>query len=260
MGGDWDPERYLLYADERERPFAELLGRIPEIPARRVIDLGCGPGSATLTLTRRWPDAEVIGLDSSPAMIARAERDSPGPDYRVGDLREWAVGAEQADVVISNATLQWVPGHRDLWGALVASVRPGGVLAFGVPGNFDQPSHTLLEEVAELEPFRLATRGVPRPRAFAAAVYLADLAALGCVVDAWETTYLHVLRGEDPVFAWTAATAARPMLDALGGEDRERFAEEYRRRLAGAYPVGEVVPGAVLMPFRRIFVVARVPG
>lgn len=251
----WDPERYLAYADERGRPFVELVARVGATAPRRVVDLGCGPGNLTALLKARWPDAEVAGVDSSPEMVAAA-RSVVGVDFSVGDLRTWRPD-EPVDVLVSNATLQWVPGHLDLLPDLVGHVAPGGWLAFQVPGNFDEPSHTLRRDLAAEPAYAAFTAGVATPDAFDAATYLERLAGLGCAVDAWETTYLHVLTGEDPVFTWVSGTGARPTLQALPDDLRPAFADELKRRLRAAYPAG---PAGVVLPFRRVFVVAQVPG
>lgn len=255
MAHTWDPDRYLTYADERGRPFVEMLARIDASSPTRVVDLGCGPGNLTRLLAERWPDADVTGIDSSPEMIAKATADVPGIAFRVDDLRAWASSDETADVVVSNATLQWLPDHLDLLPALVARVRPGGWLAFQVPGNFDEPSHTIRKDLADDPAYAAHTAGVAVPDSHDPAVYLDVLAGLGCTVDAWETTYLHLLTGEDPVFAWVSGTGARPTLQALPGELRARFEGEFRERLRAAYPSH---PYGVVLPFRRIFVVARV--
>lgn len=254
----WDPERYLTYADERGRAFVELVQRIDAQDPGAVVDLGCGPGNLTNLLAERWPDAAVTGLDSSAEMIAAARATTSSVTYDVADLRDWLAGpAEPVDVLVSNATLQWVPGHLDLMPALVARVSPGGWLAFQVPGNFDEPSHTIRTELAEQEAYAAHTAGVAVPSSHDAATYLEALAALGCTVDAWETTYLHVLHGEDPVFAWVSGTGARPTLQALPSGLREQFEAEFKARLRAAYPDHG---HGVVLPFRRIFVVARVPG
>lgn len=260
MTEQWDPERYLTYADERGRPFVELLARVPAADPATVTDLGCGPGNLTVLLQRRWPGAAVTGVDSSAAMLRQARADHPGLHFVHADLRDHLAGAPPVDVLLSNATLQWVPDHRALLPRLVAAVRPGGWLAFQVPGNFDEPSHALRRALAAEPAYATATRGVAEPAAHDALTYLTDLRALGCDVDAWETTYLHVLDrdryGDDPVFTWISGTGARPTLQALG-DLRPAFEAELRRRLRTAYPE---VAGAVVMPFRRVFVVARVPS
>jgi trans-aconitate 2-methyltransferase len=250
----WDPERYLTYADERGRPFVELLARVDAADPAVVVDLGCGPGNLTALLVERWTGAHVVGLDSSAEMIQKARATTPAVEFRVADLRDWVTGSDQADVLVSNATLQWVPGHLELLPDLVARVSPGGWLAFQVPGNFDEPSHTIRAELAAQAPYAEHTAGVAVPGSHDPEAYLHALRGLGCEVDAWETTYLHVLDGEDPVFTWVSGTGARPTLQALPADLRVRFEEELRRRLRAAYPAHD---GRVILPFRRIFVVAR---
>jgi trans-aconitate 2-methyltransferase len=263
MTHSWDPDRYLTYADERGRPFVELLARIAAVHPRQVVDLGCGPGNLTTLLADRWPDAAVHGLDSSPEMIAKARATDDRIAFDVADLRDWAAARAtsaasaypKVDVLVSNATLQWVPGHLELLPDLVARVAPGGWFAFQVPGNFDEPSHTIRRDLAAEAPYAEHTRDVAVPASHDPATYLDALAALGCTVDAWETTYLHVLTGEDPVFTWVSGTGARPTLQALPDDLRPGFEEEFKRRLRAAYPPRD---HGVLLPFRRIFVVAQV--
>jgi trans-aconitate 2-methyltransferase len=256
----WDPEQYTRFADHRDRPFHELVARVGAEAPRSVVDLGCGPGTLTRTLAERWPTAHVVGVDSSPEMIERAallagERLT----FRLADLRDWVAGrageGTAYDVVVSNATLQWVPDHLDLLPELVSVLAPGGWLAVQVPGNHDAPLHAILRELAGTEPYAAHAAGVadrftlPDPED-----YLRVLAGLGCEVDAWETTYLQVLQGEDPVFEWISGTGARPVLQALPDDLRARFEAQYRARLREAYPRQEY--GTVL-PFRRVFAVAH---
>lgn len=255
---DWDPEHYGRYADERSRPYGDLVRRIGARRPERVADLGCGSGQLTASLRQLWPTAEIVGVDSSPAMIAKARTIKGVDDLRFieRDLREWRP-AHGTDVMISNAALQWVPGHRDLLPGLVERLSDGGWLAFQVPGNFGAPSHVLLHELAGTEPYAQHTAGLARSSSAEPVEYLADLAALGCTVDAWETTYLHALTGEDPVFTWVSATGARPILQALPDDLRESFEAEYKARLRAAYPTQ---PYGTVLPFRRIFVVAQRTG
>jgi trans-aconitate 2-methyltransferase len=250
----WDPATYLRFADERSRPFTDLTQRIGAVDPSTVVDLGCGPGQLTATLAERWPDARVLGLDSSPEMIERARgQSSDHLAFEVADILEW--GPDQpVDVLVSNATLQWVPHHRALLPRLVSWLGPGGWLAVQVPGNFAEPSHTLLRELASDPRFAVATPDPERPNAFGPDVYLEDLSALGLGVDAWETTYLHVLTGDDPVFAWISGTGARPILQALSDDQREVFVAEYKVLLRAAYPAQ---PFGTVLPFRRVFVVAQ---
>ncbi|WP_265520603.1 methyltransferase domain-containing protein [Oerskovia flava] len=248
---DWDPTRYLQFTHERSRPMVELLARVPG-QARRVLDLGCGPGHLSVLLRERWPDAEITGVDASPAMIARARAEDRRGTYVQADLRDLPP-ERRADVVLSNATYQWLPDHLELLPELTEHVDDGGTFAFSVPGNQDGASHRLLAELAAHPPYAAYTADVVRSGAHGAATYLDVLARPGWHVDAWETTYLHVLPGEDPVFAWISATGARPVLDALPADLRPEFEDAYRAALRAAYP--RVAYGTVL-PFRRVFVVA----
>lgn len=257
MAHTWDPDRYLTYADERGRPFVELMARVGAEAPASVVDLGCGPGNLTSLLRERWPDADISGLDSSPEMIEQARSAEPSITFEVADLRGWAAAGDPVDVLISNATLQWVPDHLDLLPSLVGRVRPGGWLALQVPGNFEEPSHTIRRDLAAEAPYAEHTRDVAVPSSHDPVVYLEALAGLGCTVDAWETTYLHVLTGPDPVFAWVSGTGARPTLQALPDDLRPAFEDEFRRRLRAAYPERD---GRVVLPFRRVFAVAQVPG
>lgn len=253
----WDPEKYLAFGDERGRPFFELVARIGAAAPRTVVDLGCGPGNLTVDLAKRWPDADILALDSSPEMISRAtER---GLCARVADLREWTPSPD-TDVVISNAALQWVPGHDAVLRRWAADLPSGAWLAFQVPGNFTADSHRLARAVAAEEKWRkalgdMALRGTDAVAS--PAEYASLLGERGWVVDAWETTYLQRLTGDDPVLRWIEGTALRPIRAALGDEDWAEFCAELAPRLRSAYP--RSADGATFFPFRRIFVVAHKP-
>ncbi|MFJ8083703.1 trans-aconitate 2-methyltransferase [Streptomyces sp. NPDC096205] len=253
----WDPAQYLRHADHRARPFADLLARVPDLPSARprIADLGCGPGNVTALLADRWPTAHITGHDNSVEMLDRAHVEHAGDniDFAYADVRTWTP-SEPYDLIISNATLQWVPGHTERFPAWITGLRPGGTLAFQVPGNFDAPSHRLMRTLA-------ARHGVGdvlrhEDAVLTPAAYLSRLADLGCTVDAWETTYVHVLQGEDPVLDWVKGTGLRPILTALADdpEARDAFVRDYRQALREAYPS---TPHGTAFAFRRVFVVAR---
>jgi trans-aconitate 2-methyltransferase len=279
----WDPAQYLRFAGERSRPFYELLARVGAEDPRRVADLGCGPGELTAELAARWPGAEVTGLDSSAEMIsaARAFQDSaagsgggsrsrvtgsaaPVPDAQadpvarirwvLSDLRDWQP-AEPHDVIVSNAVLQWLPDHLEVLARWPTLLAPGGWLAVQVPGNFDQPSHQILRDLAGSPRWRPLLRDVPLNRQSAEpAQYLDLLARAGCEVDAWETTYQHVLPGDDPVADWYKGSGLRPVLAALDPAQAAEFLAEYGAGARAAYPRR---PYGTVLAFRRVFVVAR---
>jgi trans-aconitate 2-methyltransferase len=258
----WDPGQYRRFADERSRPFADLLARVRAEDPRLVVDLGCGPGELTARLARRWPGAEVRGVDNSAEMIAEAQKlagqDGAAPgagrlSFTLADVGSWQPD-RPADVIISNAVLQWIPDHLGVLGRWAGFLAPGGWLAIQVPANFDQPSHAILRELASSGRWRSQLAGVQLNRQAAEpAEYLDLLARAGLAVDAWETTYLHVLAGDDPVLEWYRGTGLRPVLAALTPEAAAEFTAEYGARVRVAYPA---VPYGTVLPFRRVFAVA----
>jgi trans-aconitate 2-methyltransferase len=257
----WDPAQYLSFADERSRPFYDLTGRIAAVSPRSVVDLGCGPGQLTASLAERWPGADVLGIDTSADMIEAARRlaDAGAPrrgtlTFRIEDVCDWRPEAP-VDVIVSNAVLQWVPSHLDLLPRWAGWLADDGWLAFQLPGNFDQPSHAVLRELATADRWRAALADAELNRQSAdPAVYLDLLARAGLTVDAWETTYLHVLTGPDPVTEWYKGTGLRPVLAALESAQAAEFISEYGERVRKAYPAA---PYGTVLPFRRVFVVAH---
>lgn len=252
----WDPARYLAFADHRSRPFFDLVGRVRADAPRRVVDLGCGPGNLTETLVERWPDAVLEAVDSSPEMVAAArERGLPA---ELGDVCRWQPG-EDSDVVVSNAVLQWVPGHEELLVGWVKRLPHGAWLAFQVPGNFGGPSHLRVRELAAAPRWRAPLAGVLRHEhpVLDPEGYAGLLSDAGCEVDAWETTYLQRLTGPDPVLEWVTGTALRPIRSALDDAAWQEFRAELAPLLRADYPAR--ADGTTWFPFRRVFAVARVP-
>jgi trans-aconitate 2-methyltransferase len=257
----WDPGQYLSFADERSRPFFELAGRIAAEKPGYVVDLGCGPGQLTAELARRWPQATVLGIDSSVEMIEAATAARYGGDgfggrlsFELGDVRDFRTD-RPADVIITNAVLQWVPGHLELLPRWAGYLAPGGWLALQLPGNFDQPSHAVLRDLAGSGRWRDRLAGVQLNRQAEDPIsYLDVLARAGLAVDAWETTYLHLLHGPDPITEWYKGSGLRPVLAVLSPEEAREFVEEYGERVRAAYPAA---PYGTVLPFRRVFAVAH---
>ena len=251
----WDPAQYGRFAAERGRPFLDLVGRVGAAAPRRVADLGCGPGQLTALLTQRWPQATVEGIDSSPEMIAAAQ---PGErlSFRVADVADWDPAG--TDVIVSNATLQWVPEHRSLLTAWAAALPPDGWLAFQVPGNFDAFSHVLMRSLAESRRWASSLAGILRHEDAVGTPeeYAQLLLAAGLEADVWTTTYLHGLSGPDAVLEWVRGTGLRPVMQALPPASYALFEQEYAAQLRQAYPATE---HGTLFPFRRVFAVGRRP-
>jgi trans-aconitate 2-methyltransferase len=264
----WDPGQYRRFAAERARPFFDLLAQAQVTDPRLVADLGCGPGDLTATLAQRWPAATVIGVDNSAAMIEAASGGPAGGasggapggpagqrlSFVLADIRDWAP-ERPADVIVSNAVLQWVPGHLDLLARWAGMLAEGGWLGIQVPGNYDQPSHAVLRELTQSPRWRPLLDGVALNRQAAdPGDYLDVLSAAGCAADVWETTYFHVLPGEDPVIEWYKGTGLRPVLNALTPALAGEFVAEYGARMREAYPAR---PHGTVFPFRRVFATGR---
>ncbi|GAA3605887.1 methyltransferase domain-containing protein [Marihabitans asiaticum] len=263
----WDPTQYDRFADERARPFRDLLHRVDAQQPRLVLDLGCGNGRLTLELAARWPDARVVGVDSSPEMLAaaRERQGSDAVEWVEADLTDWQIADLDAapDVIVSNATLQWIPMHLPLVQRWLDALAPGGWFAMQVPGNFESPTHALMRQVAAEHPRRAELEAATkRFGAGEPSTYLQILSAAGLAVDVWETTYLHVLdpdaEQENPVLEWVSGTGLRSVLDLLT-DDQERavFLADYGDRVAQAYPR---TAAGVILPFRRVFAVGHKPS
>jgi trans-aconitate 2-methyltransferase len=260
----WDPAQYGRFAAERARPFHDLVGAVRNTDPVDVVDLGCGPGDLTAELARRWPRARVVGIDSSPEMIAAASHlaRSGRLEFSTGSIELWGPEPASVDVVVSNAALQWVPGHLDLLPHWLAALRPGGTLAFAVPATHSGPVAGAVREIVgsarwarRLEPvLRGESASWSASPVRSAAEYLDALASLGAAVDVWETTYLHVLPGDDPVLDWYSSTGLRPYLGALDPAAAQLLRTEIRDRLRTLHPRQ---PYGTVLPLRRIFVVAR---
>jgi trans-aconitate 2-methyltransferase len=251
----WDPDQYLRYAGARLRPAADLLARVPLEQPAEVFDLGCGAGNATRLLAARWPSAQVTGVDDSQPMLSKAREAWPEARWIQADMGRWAAPTP-ADLIYSNAALHWLPDHGQLLPRLMRMLRAQGVLALQMPRNFAAPSHTAVAETVRHGPWkaRLQHLLVPAPVS-EPEVYFDMLQPHAAELDIWETEYLHVLEGPDPVKEWTKGTWLKRFLDALDVAEAARFEADYADRVRCAYPVR--ADGRTLFPFRRLFIVAR---
>jgi trans-aconitate 2-methyltransferase len=247
-----DPTQYALFSDERSRPFFNLLERVPDRPYREIVDLGCGTGVLTQSLAERWPEAHVVGLDNSPQMLAGASKfEIPGRlEFVQGDIGAYD---QPADLIFTNAALQWVEDHGSLFPRLAGLVRPGGVFAVQMPDNFHEPSHTLIETTVHSGPWAARLEGYERPSVQPLRFYLDILLGLGFQLDAWTTTYHFLLQGENAVLEWMKGTTLQPILSRLDVDMSKAFLAAYGAALRQQYPP---TSHGTHFPFRRIFFVA----
>ena len=256
---EWNPQQYLKFADERTQPSIDLAQRIRIDHPASIIDLGCGPGNSTAVLRERWPDAEIVGLDSSEEMIEQAARDYPAGKWVVGDAA--CVPPDRGyDIVFSNAALQWIPDHERLIPRLFRLVNRGGSLAVQVPANHGSPLHQALVTVSRSPQLRAFTTGREGLLHYHEAEYYYDiLSPMADVVDLWETSYYHILSSHQDLVEWYKATGMRPFLASLPDEEaREQFQKEVLAAAKDAYPIQK--NGKILYPFKRTFFIAYAAG
>jgi trans-aconitate 2-methyltransferase len=252
---DWSSAQYLKFEDERTRPARDLLAQIPLERPRRVVDLGCGPGNSTELLVARYPDAEVIGLDSSPDMLRQARERLPQLSFVQAELATWrAPGA--TSLLFANAVFQWVPDHGVVLQRLLAALQGGAVLAVQMPDNTDEPVLALMREIASRGPWirnaavnHAARDELPRPEA-----YYDLLKPLASRIDIWHTVYNHVMAGPEAIVEWFKGSALRPFLATLDARLAGEFVAAYTAEIKKHYRPR--FDGKLLLRFPRLFILA----
>lgn len=250
----WSATQYSLFEQQRTRPVRDLVAAIPLASAQTAVDLGCGPGNSTEVLAERFPDATVTGLDSSDDMLREARQRLPNVSFELADIGAWNP-AQTYDVILANASLQWVPDHAALYPRLVSRLNAGGVLAVQTPDNLEEPAHRLAREIAASSEWASRIGDVTHPDRHPAAYYFELLRPHCAEVDVWRTTYHHPLAGgHGAVVEWFKGSALRPYLQKLDEAAQQAFLDTYLRAISQAYPALD--DGTVLLPFPRLFIVA----
>lgn len=251
----WSAKQYSTFENERTRPVRDLVAQLPSADAvRAAVDLGCGPGNSTEVLAERYPDATVTGLDNSDDMVAAARKRLPALRFETADIGTWDP-PESFDVILANASLQWLPDHKTLYPRLVGKLVEGGTLAAQTPDNLEEPAHLLMREVADTGPWAAKLAEARLHERHNARWYYELLQPVCARVDVWRTIYHHPLAGgAAAVVEWFKGSALRPYLARLDAAEQTAFLERYEAALAKAYPA--LNDGTVLLPFPRLFVVA----
>jgi trans-aconitate 2-methyltransferase len=255
---DWDTALYLKFEAERTQPARDLLARV-SVNVRRIVDLGCGPGTSTQLLAARFPDAEIVAIDDSEEMLVAARARLSGITFLKRDIAAWRPTV-RPDLIFANAALQWLPDHHDLVPRLMSFLAEGGCLAIQMPDNLQEPSHALMRMVAADGPWADRLVPVAKTRGLIGAYsdYYNWLKPLSARLDIWQTIYVHPLSGVGAVVDWFRGSALRPFLNLLDECEREQFVARYMRELADAYPAEP--DGRLLFLYPRLFVVAVKPG
>jgi trans-aconitate 2-methyltransferase len=247
-------KQYVTFETERTRPVRDLVAAIPNMEVRTAVDLGCGPGNSTEVLAARYPRATITGVDKAPDMIEAALKRLPRLTFELGDIESWEPPAP-CDVILANASLQWLPDHATLYPRLLSRLAAGGTLALQTPDTHNEPSHLLLKEVASQGSWAAKLAHSGRSPIQGARWYF-DLLRRHCSrLDVWRTTYHHPLAGGSAaVVEWFKGSALRPYLSRLTPAEQRAFIDKYQSALGEAYP--PLDDGTVLLPFPRLFIVA----
>ncbi|MCB1542881.1 MAG: trans-aconitate 2-methyltransferase [Rhodoblastus sp.] len=253
--GDWNPALYLKFEGERARAARDLLAQIPLQRPALAYDLGCGPGNSTELLHRHFPSTELIGLDTSEAMLAHARKRLPDAHFlreSVDDFRP----DHAPDLIFANSVLQFTPDHPDLFARLMSYLPRGGCLAVQMPDSAREAAHALMRMIAVDGPWRARLMPVVKSRAMIAdAQDYYDWLSPHCArLDLWRTTYVYRLDGAQGVVDWFAGSALRPFLNPLTEKEREAFLAAYRREIIKEY--APRADGMILLPYPRLFIVA----
>lgn len=253
----WHADTYSQFLDARTRPARDLVAAIPDVCNPQVIyDLGCGPGNSTALLTQRWPEAKVIGVDSSDDMLDKARATHSDIEFIKGDIAHFAP-TEKADIIFSNAALQWVDDHPQVFAHLIKQLNPNGILAVQMPNNFHNPSHQvtidILQNVSDWTPLLKNLRyGKLNQPMYQLADYYDLLNHNGLTqIQLWETTYYQEMADAKAIFDWTKSTGLAPVLAAMSSDEKSHFEAQYIDKIAKSYP--KQTNGKLLFPFQRIF-------
>ena len=252
---DWSAQQYLKFEDERTRPPRDLLAQVPLTEARKIIDIGCGPGNSTELLVKRWPNATVVGIDTSTAMLRQARERLPKVTFIEANVAHW-VPPDGTDLLFANAIFQWVPGHLKQLQRLLGRLPEGGVLAAQIPDSLEEPAHLLMREVAREGPWskQLSEKARLRDEVPEPGGYYDALSPLCRHLDIWHTIYNHPLPDATGIVEWVKGTGLRPIMEMLEASERKQYLAEYTARVAAAYhPQAD---GKVLFRFPRVFIVA----
>lgn len=251
----WNPDLYLKFKRERTQAVKDLIFRIKKEKPERILDLGCGPGNSTGELRKRWPEAEIIGLDSSEEMLEKARSSYPDIEWVQADGGEDLSFLEKFDIVFSNATIQWIPGHKRLLNNLVELINEDGILAVQVPNTKYMPIRIAINETAEDDKWQKKFHNMKQYIHYEELSFYYDVLYKDVKeIELWETTYNHVMLDHESIIEWYNSTGMRPYLEKLEQWEKDEFAESVLKKIRKSYKLQS--DGKVLFPFRRLFFIA----
>lgn len=248
---DWNSSQYLKFEKQRTQPARDLLARLKDLSPRNAADIGCGPGNSTSAIAEFFPNADIIGIDTSANMIEKAKSKYQNLNFKLCDASDLD---GKYDLLFSNACLQWIPNHEKLIPALMNKLNENGVLAVQIPMNGEEPLFRLIKEIAEEPEWGLQNANIQPNETLTPTEYFNILTDCSSSFDMWEVKYYHNLPDHRALVDWVKGTRIRPYLDCMNEAQGAAFENEILERSKELYPIQN--NGEVLLGFRRFFFTA----
>ncbi|MBP3359680.1 MAG: methyltransferase domain-containing protein [Clostridia bacterium] len=250
----WNSEQYLKFKKQRTQPAIDLAKRISVEHPNNILDIGCGPGNSTSVLKKIFPQACILGVDSSEDMIKKAKELYPDINFKLCDVTTELDKLDKYDVIFSNACLQWIPNHKEFIPMLFNSLNENGVLAVQIPMNGRETLFKIMNEVISEPQWDFSSMSIETNETLLPEEYFDILSSCTENFDIWETVYYHNMPSVEAMVEWVKGTRLRPYLNALDKTKAENLEKEITKRAAMLYNTQE--NGEIIFKFRRFFFVA----
>jgi len=252
---EWNPELYLRFEKERTLPVHDLISHIELTDPKRILDIGCGTGTSTRALLAKWPDAKIIGMDNSKAMIEKACISTDKIQWVLSDADMDPLPSGTYDLIFSNASLQWLKNTDELLKNAFDAINKGGAFASQIPYGTSMPINIAMHKTANSEKWISYFREFDPPPYYRLITYYYDaFCTLTSNISIWETHYNHIMPSHRHIIEWYKSTGMKPFLDKLDDPNlKKEFEDDVLSEIINAYPFQK--DGNVLFPFRRLFII-----
>ena len=245
----WNPEKYNQFKTIRYKPFFDLADLVSGENLRDCVDVGCGTGEQTAILSEKFPDANFLGIDSSPEMLADSKMmETDNLKFKLSTIEDFAVDGSKWDLIFSNAALQWSDNHEALFPKLISKLNPSGQFAVQMPSQKENALNRILLEMVSEKPFRDYFDGFVRNspmltiEEYAEVMFAEGLTDLDLSVK----IYPIIAKEETELFDFISGSALIPYMERLSNEHVEAFKLEYLLRIKKAFGTFPAI-----YPFKR---------
>ncbi len=252
---EWNPEKYLLFKKQRTQPSIDLAQRLRNLTPNSIVDIGCGPGNSTAVLRNTFPNAKILGIDSSESMIQTARKSYAHDSKMKFEVCDAQNLSGTYDLLFSNACLQWIQNHRELLPMLMSKLNKGGTLAVQIPNSQSEPMFQMIHQVAQNSVWDFSGVHFEQNDILTPSEYYEVLSVCAAEVEIWETAYYHIMPSHGALLDWVRSTRLRPYLDVLSEAEKVDFEQEILVEVQKAYPL--TLNGQVIFRFNRLFFIAK---